>query len=63
MSAPVDSQISVRVTEGGDEGWTATATTPDGLTQTRENENPYEAAWNALAGVMTALGYDEGEPA
>lgn len=61
--ATAEHEIVVRVAEGGAEGFIGRARCGDVSSQ-REDESPYEAAWNALADVMTQLGYDqEGLPA
>lgn len=63
MSARSGAKIRVTLTAGRDALWAGHAMATDQndapVTSSAENENPYEAAWNALAGVMTALGFDE----
>jgi hypothetical protein len=66
MRAPDQASFIVAVKRGGEEGWLATAAyARDGtepIVEHRDEENPFEAAWNALASVMTRLDYDEEKP-
>ena len=59
-NSPKNEKITVEIEAGDEEGFIATAyDSSRTAAATEEHENPFEAAWNALANVMSYLGYDE----
>jgi len=68
MAAPDRIEMSFAMERTAD-GWMATAirrgqpgdSIASVAPHTRSDENPFEAAWNAVAGVLTTMGYDTEE--